>query len=194
MQKISIAIVLQNSLLALGLKQVLLNLYDLEARSYSTMDEMKEYDNGNSDLYITESTVFAANPGFFIPRRAKLLVLSDTDSCDDNIGYILNSYADEATLLQRISSIIEQVKETKNTGNDLSLREIDVLCLVASGLTNKEIADKLNISTNTVLSHRKNITAKLGIKKCVGFECLRYDERLHLQCAERTISFYCLKT
>ena len=103
MQKISIAIVLRNSLLALGLKQVLLNLYDLEARSYSTMDEMKEYDNGNSDLYITESTVFAANPGFFIPRRAKLLVLSDTDSCDDNIGYILNSYADEATLLQRIS-------------------------------------------------------------------------------------------
>lgn len=168
MQKISIAIVLRNSLLALGLKQVLLNLYDLEARSYSTMDEMKEYDNGNSDLYITENAVFAANPGFFIPRRAKLLVLSDTDSCDDNIGYILNSYADEAALLHRISSIIEQVKETKNTGNDLSLREIDVLCLVASGLTNKEIADKLNISTNTVLSHRKNITAKLGIKSVSG--------------------------
>jgi DNA-binding CsgD family transcriptional regulator len=60
------------------------------------------------------------------------------------------------------------VKETKNTGNDLSLREIDVLCLVASGLTNKEIADKLNISTNTVLSHRKNITAKLGIKSVSG--------------------------
>ncbi|HAD02757.1 MAG TPA: LuxR family transcriptional regulator, partial [Porphyromonadaceae bacterium] len=33
---------------------------------------------------------------------------------------------------------------------------------------NKEIADKLNISLNTVLSHRKNITAKLGIKTVSG--------------------------
>ena len=34
--------------------------------------------------------------------------------------------------------------------------------------TNKEIADKLNISLNTVLSHRKNITTKLGIKTVSG--------------------------
>lgn len=168
MQKISITIVLRNSLLALGLKQVLLHLYDIEARSYSSMDEMRASDNGNSDLYITENAIFTANPGFFIPRRAKLLILSDTDTCDDNIGYMLDCYADEAALLHRISGIIEQAKETKTTGNDLSLREIDVLCLVASGLTNKEIADKLNISTNTVLSHRKNITAKLGIKSVSG--------------------------
>ena len=35
-------------------------------------------------------------------------------------------------------------------------------------VTNKEIADKLNISLNTVLSHRKNITTKLGIKTVSG--------------------------
>jgi DNA-binding CsgD family transcriptional regulator len=33
---------------------------------------------------------------------------------------------------------------------------------------NKEIADRLNISINTVLSHRKNLTAKLGIKTVSG--------------------------
>lgn len=58
----------------------------------------------------------------------------------------------------------------------LSQRELDVLRLVALGLLNKEVADKLNISLNTVLSHRKNITAKLGIKTVSGliFYCITH--------------------
>ena len=47
---------------------------------------------------------------------------------------------------------------------DLSPREIEVLVLITKGLINKEIADKLNISLTTVISHRKNITEKLGLK------------------------------
>jgi len=43
-----------------------------------------------------------------------------------------------------------------------------VLQLIVKGITNKEIADKLNISLNTVLTHRKNITGKLGIKTVSG--------------------------
>lgn len=50
----------------------------------------------------------------------------------------------------------------------LSDREIDVLKEVAHGMANKEIADKLNISANTVITHRKNITDKLGIKTISG--------------------------
>lgn len=58
----------------------------------------------------------------------------------------------------------------------LSQRELDVLRLIATGLLNKEIADKLNISLNTVLSHRKNITSKLGIKTVSGliFYCITH--------------------
>jgi len=40
--------------------------------------------------------------------------------------------------------------------------------LITKGLINKEIADKLNISLTTVISHRKNITEKLGIKSVSG--------------------------
>jgi DNA-binding NarL/FixJ family response regulator len=50
----------------------------------------------------------------------------------------------------------------------LSAREIEVLVLVTKGLINKEIAEKLNISLTTVISHRKNITEKLGIKSVAG--------------------------
>ena len=39
---------------------------------------------------------------------------------------------------------------------------------VAKGLLNKEIADKLCISVNTVITHRKNITRKTGIKTAPG--------------------------
>ncbi len=48
--------------------------------------------------------------------------------------------------------------------NNLSDREIDVLKLLIEGKMNKEIAQKLNISIHTVISHRKNISQKLGIK------------------------------
>lgn len=73
--------------------------------------------------------------------------------------------------------IVEVVKgafvKPKNISNtvsefELSAREIDVLKCVALGMSNKEIADKLFISIHTSITHRKNITAKLGIKSTSG--------------------------
>ncbi|MDR2409417.1 MAG: response regulator transcription factor [Bacteroidales bacterium] len=72
----------------------------------------------------------------------------------------------ENTLRNAIFSPIEK-KEFVDNG-DLTDREIDVLIAVAKGLMNKEIADKLNISIHTVISHRKNITRKTGIKSVSG--------------------------
>ena len=52
--------------------------------------------------------------------------------------------------------------------NVLSEREREVLVLVAKGLSNKEIADALCLSTHTVITHRKNIAAKLNIHSTAG--------------------------
>ena len=46
----------------------------------------------------------------------------------------------------------------------LSNRELEVMALIVQGYINKEIADKLNIGLTTVITHRKNIMEKLGIK------------------------------
>lgn len=64
-----------------------------------------------------------------------------------------------------------------HTGNqkDLTKREIEILKLIIQGLLNKEIAEKLNISLNTVLTHRKKIIRKTGVKTVSGltFYCIR---------------------
>lgn len=76
--------------------------------------------------------------------------------------------------LHELIAVSHAMKE--NRSQALSQRELDVLRLVALGFLNKEVADKLNISLNTVLSHRKNITAKLGIKTVSGliFYCITH--------------------
>ncbi len=59
-------------------------------------------------------------------------------------------------------------KPGKEKLEGLTSRELEVLQLVACGLLNKQIADRLSISLHTVISHRKNITRKLQIKTVAG--------------------------
>jgi DNA-binding NarL/FixJ family response regulator len=58
----------------------------------------------------------------------------------------------------------------------LSPREKEVLSLVAQGFMNKEIADNLKIAITTVITHRKNIVEKLGIKTIPGLTVYAYAQ------------------
>ncbi len=71
---------------------------------------------------------------------------------------------------KKLSGLLDKTpgKNTPKTENALSARELDVLKLLVKGMSNKEISDKLFISTHTVISHRKNITHKLNIKSVAG--------------------------
>lgn len=50
----------------------------------------------------------------------------------------------------------------------ISKREAEIITMIAEGLTNAQIADKLFISAHTVNTHRKNIMSKLGVKNTAG--------------------------
>ncbi|KAF0140004.1 MAG: transcriptional regulator LuxR family [Stygiobacter sp.] len=85
-------------------------------------------------------------------------------------------------------SIAEQIKNLSNSeihNNDveheqLSEREIDVLKLIVKGFSNKEVADNLNISIHTVISHRKNISQKTGIKSQSGLTIYAISNKIIL--------------
>ena len=82
--------------------------------------------------------------------------------------FISNS-DNESTIIDKINNLFSDAKrKASDTQTELSQRETEVLRLIASGMMNKEIADKLGISINTVLTHRKNLTAKLGIRSVSG--------------------------
>ncbi len=53
-------------------------------------------------------------------------------------------------------------------GIKISAREIEIIQLVAEGLSNKEIAERLFLSVHTVTTHRKNIMSKLGVNNTAG--------------------------
>lgn len=97
-----------------------------------------------------------------------ILIYADSKRIDSDLPYIETNFSTDR--------IIDIVKETfsnskpssENQDNELSSREVDVLKCVALGMSNKEIADKLFISIHTVITHRKNINAKLDIKSTSG--------------------------
>jgi DNA-binding NarL/FixJ family response regulator len=70
-------------------------------------------------------------------------------------GSLFSQIVDKAVIESSPSKIIESVKMTK--------RERQVIDLVADGLTNKEVAQKLHLSTYTVKSHIHNILEKLAL-------------------------------
>ena len=60
----------------------------------------------------------------------------------------------------------------------ISSRELEIVRLIAEGFTNKEIGDRLFISTHTVMTHRKNIMNKLGINNTAGLVIYAVQEKL----------------
>jgi len=98
---------------------------------------------------------------------------------------ITGKFDDSFTVTDSQESIVGKINRSAEKLNDktvrqeeLSERETDVLILLVKGLSNKEIADKLNISIHTVISHRKNIIEKTGIKSLPGLTIFAISKKL----------------
>jgi DNA-binding NarL/FixJ family response regulator len=61
---------------------------------------------------------------------------------------------------------------------NISERELEILQLIAEGLTTKQIAERLHLSFHTVMTHRKNMMGKLGLKNTAGLIVYAVRENL----------------
>lgn len=161
----NVAIIMRNRLEALGVSNLLSYHYDAQSVLFSTLEEVPTCQRERFKVYVTSANEFLANLSFFMPHNELTLIVSDTLSGD---GYnVISPMADEAQIIAKIEPFFHNQTDSDNQIR-LTQRETMVLQLVVEGLINKEIADRLNISINTVLTHRKNISAKLGIKSVSG--------------------------
>lgn len=162
------AIVTPSTLTALGLRGVLNRYFDADAEIYRSAAELMEARPERFDAYFVGLDVCLGCIDFLLPRKSKVVLLSESPT-ENTMFMSLVTDVPESDLIDAIDGCIARIgKSELQAREELTPRETDVLRCVARGLMNKEIADALCISVNTVLTHRKNITAKLGIKTVSG--------------------------
>ncbi|PTN10301.1 response regulator transcription factor [Mangrovibacterium marinum] len=162
-----------------GLALILQEYFKMEITQLSSINDLNSFAAITNNLIIviiqkglvlpveTEERLRKNNQFFLISLSAS----TDTEGVTDGYDYDLNVLASNLEIQKLVQVIRKSASKTKtsNTDNgDLTQREKDVIRQVALGLSNKEMADKLNISIHTVISHRKNITEKLNIKSISG--------------------------
>lgn len=75
-------------------------------------------------------------------------------------------YFSQEVTAQLMNNFSEKSSQS-NPADVLTKREKEILALIAQGLTDKEIAEKVFLSPLTITTHRKNILSKLGLKNKV---------------------------
>jgi len=112
-----------------------------------------------TEQYIIEMLRSGAS-GYILKRAAARELVSAIQAVSQGNAYLYPSVAKKV-----LNGYLEQIKagEKEDDHERLSVRELDVLCLVAEGKTNKEIAKLLSISVHTVQTHRLNLMKKLKV-------------------------------
>lgn len=173
-----IAIIERNTLTALGLQTILEELIpQATIRVFHSYEELIDDTPDMYAHYFVSISIYFEHTAFFLERKPKSIVLSNGDPQIPLGVPVLNSLLPQEKLIKAFMDMRTKGHEmthhpvkahSKENMPVLSAREIEVLILVTKGYINKEIAEKLNISLTTVISHRKNITEKLGIKSVSG--------------------------
>ncbi len=171
-----IAIIDPNTLSCMGLQTLLEEIIPMATiRVFHSFGELVDDTPDMYAHYFVSAQIYFEHTAFFRERHHRAIVLAGGENLPQLSGVpTLNIHQDEKALVKSILRMHERghghhgVKHPQPMEHDLSTREIEVLVLITKGFINKEIADKLNISLTTVITHRKNITEKLGIKSVPG--------------------------
>jgi DNA-binding NarL/FixJ family response regulator len=122
-------------------------------------------------LLSNDYTLINAFPGTSSTRFIALSNQGDHSLANAKFYDVISYSEEEKSILKKTETWVGQLSrsdEDRCISRELSKQEKKILTQLALGRTNKEIADTLFISTHTVMTHRKNITRKLGIKTVSG--------------------------
>ena len=115
---------------------------------------------GDEEYY--DQMVDAGAKGFLLKNTNIQEVKTAIDIVMDGGNYFSQE------LMQSLLRNYKLVKEHKEPESELSDREIEILLLICSGLSNQQIGDQLFISKRTVEKHRANILCKTNCKNTAG--------------------------
>lgn len=171
-----VAIIDPNTLTVLGLKQILQNVLPImRVDTFGSFVELMANKPDDFFHYFAAMNIVLENKDFFTEHRMKTIVLTlslDTMSQLSDFNCLCTNVPEK----ELVRSILMLQQHAHGDGKNLppmpnilkqkilSNREIEVMSLIVQGFINKEIADKLNIGLATVITHRKNIMDKLGMK------------------------------
>jgi DNA-binding CsgD family transcriptional regulator len=116
---------------------------------------------GSKSLDIVEALINSDKIGL----RLRAIDLMDNFKCESSLPLLRKASRDSDERVKEAAIRIARDirKDLKKPDNILSQREIQVMELIATGITNKRIAEKLYISEVTVKTHLTNIFRKLGL-------------------------------
>ena len=124
------------------------------------------------DIILLDNTDIVLNNFIFKDIYFVGIIVDKTTTINHDIfDEILSIEDSQSTLIHKLQSVFNKINQSKikeSKSDELSIREKEILKAIAQGLTNQEIAEKLFLSIHTITTHRKNITAKLGIKTISG--------------------------
>lgn len=134
--------------------------------------------NMDADLIIVDPVIFEYSSRSSGKARISeysdaVVVALQTVQMEDEVwrqyDEVISLYDPPPVIIKKLRDALSSRQEVqKSASQDLSVREKEILVCVAKGMLNKEIADLYNISIYTVITHRKNITRKTGIKTVAG--------------------------
>mgnify|MGYP002624601907 CR=1 FL=1 len=171
-----IAIVDPNTLAVLGMKQLLQNVMPI--MTVDTFGSMAEFLANHPEHYVhyfVAMNIVLENRQFFTEHRRQTIVLTLSLDGGSQLREF-HSICINVPEKQLVRSLLTLQQHAHPNGKNipplprilqqkiLSDREIEVMALIVQGYINKEIADRLNIGLSTVVTHRKNIMEKLGMK------------------------------
>lgn len=171
-----VAIIDPNTLAAIGLKQLLQNVMPImTVDTFGSFTELEANHPDGYAHYFVAMNIVLEHRQFFSAHRQKTIVLTlslDTTSQLNEFHSLCINVPESAL----VRSLLMLQQGAHPNGRNLppmpqvlrqkvlSDREIEVMSFIVQGYINKEIADKLNIGLSTVVTHRKNIMEKLGVK------------------------------